>query len=86
MMAMQLPIVCNDNVGDTGFVIREYKAGWVVNNFSVDEFQNTVQEIIAHPIAASVGIRKGAEEFYGLKNGVEAYWQIYQSILQQNKS
>ena len=81
MMAMQLPIICNDNVGDTGFVIRKYKAGWVVKDFSINEFQKTAKEIIANPIFASVDIRKGAEEFYGLKNGIEAYWQIYKSIL-----
>jgi glycosyltransferase involved in cell wall biosynthesis len=84
MMAMQLPIICNDNVGDTGWVIRQYKAGWVVNNFSANEFQKTTNEIIAHPIAASVDIRKGAEEFYGLKNGIENYWKIYTQLTTKN--
>ena len=83
MMAMQLPIVCNDNVGDTGFVIRKYNAGWVVENFSEVEFEKTITAIVANPISELETIRHGADEFYGLKNGVENYWNVYKKSLGQ---
>jgi glycosyltransferase involved in cell wall biosynthesis len=82
MMAMQLPIVCNDNVGDTGFVIRKYQAGWVVKNFTESEFSTVINEINKNETLNTSIIRKGAEEFYGLHHGVEKYWHIYQSIIQ----
>ncbi|MEY4877474.1 MAG: hypothetical protein RL708_2624 [Bacteroidota bacterium] len=84
MMAMQLPIVCNDNVGDTGFVIRTYDAGWVVKNFSTNEFETIATSLLNNPTKNVALIRNGAEEFYGLHHGVEKYWHIYQSIFNNN--
>jgi glycosyltransferase involved in cell wall biosynthesis len=83
MMAMELPIICNDNVGDTGFVIRKYKAGWVVKNFTESEFNTVINDINKNELLDKSLIRKGAEEFYGLNHGVEKYWNIYQSIIKQ---
>ena len=80
MMAMQLPIFCNSGVGDTAEVIEKYDAGWVLNNFENDEMEKSLQQFSLNENKNKQKIRSGAIEFYSLKNGVEKYWSIYQSL------
>ena len=80
MMAMQLPIICNDNVGDTGDIIRKYEAGWVVKNFNKNDYQTVIDGIKSNQQFDKNRIRLGAEEYFSLEKGVEKYWQIYQSL------
>jgi glycosyltransferase involved in cell wall biosynthesis len=85
MMDMQLPIICNDKVGDTADVIRNYKAGWVVENFSDEAYNDVIQKMISGEKIFPENIRKGAIEFYGLQNGIEKYWGAYKKILEINE-
>ncbi len=80
MMAMQLPIICNDNVGDTGNIIRKYNAGFVIQKFTKEAYQQVIQGILTPHQFDKNKIRLGAEEYFSLTNGVEKYWQIYQSL------
>lgn len=77
LMSMGIPIICNAGVGDTDKIIEKYKAGLVIqemnqNNFSLLDWDNI-------PFDRSLA-RKGAEEFYGLENGVEKYLSVYQKL------
>lgn len=80
IMALGKPIVCNDNVGDTGFVINQYKAGIVLNQFSEETYKEKVRELKQKSFDAC-SIRKGAEEFYSLQKGIASYEEVYRRIL-----
>jgi len=81
IMAMEIPIVCNAGVGDTDFVIQKYRAGWVVNDFSEEEYDKVIREM-SHPLNKQE-IRAGAKEFYSLAEGVKRYSQVYSKLAGQ---
>lgn len=81
MMAMQLPIVCNDNVGDTGNIVRKYEAGWVVSEFNLIAYQHVIESLSSNIQLDKNRIRLGAEEYFGLKKGIDNYYNIYKAIV-----
>ncbi|MEY4572850.1 MAG: hypothetical protein RLZ10_2107, partial [Bacteroidota bacterium] len=78
LMSMGIPIICNAGVGDTDKLIEKYKAGLVIQEMNEHNFSLLDWDYI--PFDKSLA-RKGAEEFYGLENGVKKYFQVYQKLL-----
>lgn len=78
LMALGIPIICNAGVGDTDTIIKEANAGIVLDKLDKKSYQTTS----LHPSDYNKNeIRKGAEKWYSLKNGVEHYFRVYQSVL-----
>ena len=73
-MAMGIPIICNDGVGDTGDLVRQYNSGCVVPANEIDTFElgdfsfDKTQTI------------NGANAYFGLDYGVNTYAEIYEKI------
>ena len=42
IMAMGIPVICNDNVGDTSVVVKRFNSGLVVTEFSNSGFQKNI--------------------------------------------
>lgn len=83
LMAMGVPVICNDGVGDSATIVNQYQSGWVVKHCTESEYQKVAdnwQEIIS---LDKFQTRKGSEYYFSLDKGIEAYQQIYQSILQE---
>jgi hypothetical protein len=80
-MAMGIPIVCNAGVGDTDLVIEKYEAGTVLT-----ETNSAAYEAFSFPIGSFNKERSviGAQEFYGLENGVNTYFSIYTQLKPEN--
>jgi glycosyltransferase involved in cell wall biosynthesis len=78
LMSMGIPIICNSGVGDTDKIIEKYKAGVVIQEMTEQNFSCLNWDIIPFKQALA---RKGAEEFYGLENGIEKYVSVYQKLL-----
>lgn len=82
LMSMGIPVICNDGVGDSAEIVRQYHSGWVLSECKANEYQkvaNNWDSIVALEKAAT---RKGAEDYFSLDKGVDAYHGIYKSILQ----
>jgi glycosyltransferase involved in cell wall biosynthesis len=82
LMSMGVPVICNDGVGDSAAIVKRYESGWVLNDCIVDEYQKVAdnwEHIVSLDKAQT---RKGAEDYFSLEKGVEAYHAIYASILQ----
>ena len=75
LMSMGIPIICNDGVGDTAYLIRKYNAGSVIPS----------EEILTYDISESNFDRnqtiEGAKSYFGLQNGVNAYSTVYKKIM-----
>jgi glycosyltransferase involved in cell wall biosynthesis len=75
LMSMGIPIICNDGVGDTADLIRKYNAGSVIPS----------EEILTYDISESNFDRnqaiEGAKSYFGLQNGVNAYFAVYKKIM-----
>ncbi len=80
IMAMGIPVIANSGVGDVEEIIQKYNGGFVVDDFSMGSF-DTVIEQLENTIFDKEAIRKGAFEFYSLKQAVESYASLYKEIL-----
>jgi hypothetical protein len=76
-MAMGIPIVCNAGVGDTDLVVEKYSAGTVLKSTNREDFEGFVFPISSFERAKTM---QGAQEFYGLENGVETYFGVYEAF------
>jgi hypothetical protein len=80
IMSMGIPMVCNADVGDTEFIVQKYKAGICIKHFNRDEYLRAYREIKAGNYDVSLSVQ-GAEEWYALEKGVNAYHNVYKQLL-----
>lgn len=78
LMAMGVPVICNDGVGDTERVVREYHSGIVIEEFTSKSYQEADLSFKGFDREKTI---KGAAEFYGLNNGIERYYSVYQKLI-----
>ena len=81
IMAMGIPVITNGGVGDVAEIVTNYKAGFVVDDFSDAAFAKVVAQIKAQPVFDKKAIRAGATEFYALDNAIASYRKVYAAIL-----
>ncbi|WP_165929538.1 glycosyltransferase [Pseudocnuella soli] len=80
LMAMGIPIVCNDSVGDTGEIIEAYKAGIVLDSFTPQAYAQAIAQLKERQFDKHQ-IILGAQQEYSLEHGVNSYASVYQKIL-----
>lgn len=81
-LAMGLPVVVNDAVGDMREVIGETGVGVVLSEFSDDAYRaalRQIEELWADP-DLPVRCRRLAESHFSLERGIECYWSIYRRL------
>jgi glycosyltransferase involved in cell wall biosynthesis len=79
IMAMGIPVICNDQVGDTSIVVEKYDAGMVVEEFSPKAYKTYVRTLTGMAFNKD-SIRQGAKEFFSLDNGVKKYSAVYEKV------
>ena len=81
LMAMGIPAICNAGVGDTDYILNKYQSGYLVNEFSVEEYKRIIEKIITDKSHFNpIKIREGAIEYYSLEKGIEDYHTIYKRL------
>lgn len=78
IMAMGIPLICNDGVGDTSQIVEKYKAGNFVTAFTLSAYLDVQKLEGKFDLQSSVS---GAKEYFSLENGVKNYSRIYSEIL-----
>lgn len=78
IMAMGVPLICNAGVGDTDELVSRYNAGLVLNDTS-DESLSSFS--IDFPGFDRKKTMQGAKEYFGLEQGVESYFMIYDRLI-----
>ncbi|WP_018341402.1 glycosyltransferase [Cytophaga aurantiaca] len=83
IMAMGIPVVCNNNVGDVEQQVLEAKAGIVINAFSdasydrsIYLFKNDFENVFQKSISL-----KYVNDHFSLLNGVNLYSEIYSEVI-----
>jgi glycosyltransferase involved in cell wall biosynthesis len=80
LMAMGVPVISNAGVGDTDEIINNFGSGVVIEDFSKNSYEKSIDELGSKEFDATT-IRNGAEQFFSLKDGVSRYFTIYKNIL-----
>lgn len=82
IMAMGIPVITNSGVGDVKEIVEKYKAGYVLDDFSISTMQKTVEAICANSSTFNANdIRQGAIEFYSLENTLATYRKVYKEVI-----
>ena len=79
IMAMGIPIVCND-IGDTGKIVKISDAGLVVQSFLEKDLKEAVSELVQLNFSDKTKLRIAAFDFYDLNRGAKLYSGIYNDI------
>lgn len=80
IMRLGIPIICNDKVGDTSFIINKYKAGIILTSFNEESYSETVSKLLDTSFEKET-IINGAFDFYNLQTGIKKYERIYNTLL-----
>ena len=80
-MAMGIPVITNDGVGDVSRIVEHYQSGILLKDFSSDSMSKAVEKIAGHPGFSKEQIRQGAIEYYNLETAVQKYRSVYERIL-----
>ena len=75
LMAMGIPLICNDKVGDTADIVRKYNSGLVISSEKINE------SVISDYTFSESNAIEGAQEYFGLEKGVNTYGEIYKKII-----
>lgn len=82
IMNLGVPIVCNSGVGDVDIVMNETMPEFIIHEFKKSDYQKTINELLANDKRIDTEkIIQTSNSFFSLKNGVEKYYSVYQSIL-----
>ena len=81
IMAMGIPVITNDGVGDVKEIVQKYNGGYVISEFSTGSYAAIAASIAAGKTFDPVEIRKGAAQFYSLEEAIKKYAEMYAAIL-----
>lgn len=81
-LAMGLPVVVNEAVGDMKELIGKNEVGVVLSEFSTETYRLALDQLQALWADATLAARcRGvAESYFSLQSGVERYWEIYRRL------
>lgn len=77
IMAMGIPLVCNQGVGDTDLVVQKYRSGEVIGTLEESAYQRSAASL---PVCDPEEIKAGAADFFSLEKGTASYLEIYKRL------
>lgn len=80
VMAMGIPVICND-IGDTGNIVLESKAGFLVSHFEKSEYEKVCNRLLEREEWNKEQIRQSACRYFDLQEGVNRYRKVYKGLL-----
>lgn len=79
IMAMGIPLICND-IGDTGRIVENTKAGIVVTDFNSTNLEEAVKSMTGLDHIEKSAIRDAAFRYYDLDHGITIYADVYKRM------
>lgn len=81
IMGMGIPLICNDNVGDVGSIIKETNCGLAISEFNNDSYLDAINKIDDLTQIDKETIRNEALKRFALSIGVDRYAAVYTKCL-----
>lgn len=85
IMSMGVPVICNSGVGDTDSVIRAWHSGLLVDRFTQENYDEVIDSFYRSKFDPAE-IRKGAQDYFSLEEGVSRYSRVYEMLLSEYQS
>ena len=82
ILSMGIPVICNAGVGDTDYLFSAYTPGLLIENLTDEGYDKAISRLEEACQIPAQNLRNIALDYFALEKGVEAYHQIYQTILQ----
>jgi len=82
-LASGVPVIINDGVGDSGWIVRQHRVGVVLDGVAPSDFNAAAEEVrrlLADPLVAS-RCRQTAERYFDLGEGVAKYRDLYDGLV-----
>lgn len=84
LLSLGVPLVCNSGVGDVGSIMNDCSQGYIVTNFTNDEYEKITDSILQERNPNRDNLRSIAEKYYSLERGIEKYNSVYESVVTTN--
>jgi glycosyltransferase involved in cell wall biosynthesis len=83
IMAMGIPVITNNAVGDLEEIIRNTATGFVLKDFTNESFMKLIDQLAGENNFNKAAIRTEAEKYYALPKAIQKYTALYTAILEE---
>ncbi len=87
-LACGLPVIINSGIGDCDEIVRQNKAGVIVERFHQEAYKKGIfelQGLLENRLDLGLRCRRAAETCLSLEKGVETYRQVYKRLGKQRR-
>jgi glycosyltransferase involved in cell wall biosynthesis len=84
LMAMGIPVICNDNVGDTASIVNTNQSGIVISKFD-DRVLKEAAVMLEKAGFDRKAIREKGKAVFSLSHGKDLYAEVYQKIFSKSQ-
>jgi glycosyltransferase involved in cell wall biosynthesis len=81
LMAMDIPVICNAGVGDSDLIVKKYEAGWVIEEFTTEDYQKVVKQLSESNFSEFEGLSANCKDIFQLEKGAEVFEEVYKKLL-----
>ena len=81
IMGIGIPIICNSGIGDVDAIVNNSNCGFLINNFTENEYLQVIDKIVHHFKFDEKDIINGADNYFSLDKGIEKYYATYKELL-----
>lgn len=87
-LACGVPVIINDGVGDSGWIVRQHRVGVVLRDTAPSDFAGSIPAVQALFEDQGVGARcrETADRYFNLEMGVRKYNVLYQGLVGKRAS
>lgn len=80
IMALGIPIITNEGIGDSDTIISDSGSGMLVHKFTTDEYCRIIGQINVLLGVHKETIISAAQKYFSLEKGINAYDSVYKSL------
>lgn len=83
-----VPVIINDGVGDSGWIVKQHRVGVVLDDVTPEDFERSLPEVkrlFNDPVLVG-RCRATAERYFDLQMGVRKYDVLYQKLIGKRAS
>jgi len=81
LLGLGIPLICNAGVGDVEEIMNDCSSGFVVKEYTLQEYEQIVDAIISRPTINHNQLYSVACTYYSLQQGIHAYDLVYKQCI-----